>query len=236
MIIEGFDHPVYISQGDMDKRVYEHIKDMIARNPIGPHLLDTSKPVIGVDIETTGTSFREDSICIVQISIQYFFTNIIRIDERYPDLLAEILESDAIIKVFHTARQDIAFLMNRIGKYRKHFFPDAIACIQVAASIYYREKNHPFSPNFALSQLVAYHFNEDLDKSIRTSNWRGELTNEQIEYAVKDVYFLTPLYYRLVDRMTQTQIAEYESACNWLVWNAYYDVNGYRNPLVYHPY
>jgi len=232
--IQGVEENIYHSYGDMDARVYEHLQAEIARSKIGQHLFDAGKPVIGIDIETTGTSFREDTICIVQVSVQHFFTNIIYLDMRDPILLAEILETDAIVKVFHTAKHDIAFLMWRMSRFREKFFPASIACVQVAASIFYRDRAHPFTPNFPLAQLVAYHFNEDLDKSIRTSNWCGELTQEQIEYAVKDSYFLTPLFYRLLDRMTQLQIAEYECACSWLVWSVWYEVEGYRNPLVYY--
>jgi DNA polymerase-1 len=52
-----------------------------------------------------------------------------------------------------------------------------------------------------LADVVARELGEHLDKTQQESDWAGELTDEQLEYAAKDAEILVPLAKRLLNRL-----------------------------------
>jgi DNA polymerase-1 len=52
-----------------------------------------------------------------------------------------------------------------------------------------------------LADVVKRELGIDLDKELQESDWDGELTPEQIEYAARDAEILVPLAIKLTDRL-----------------------------------
>jgi ribonuclease D len=98
-----------------------------------------------------------------------------------------LLANPLVEKVFHHAPFDLRFMMHVWSVQ-----PTAIRCTKVASKLL-----HPGAPNDAhsLQRLVSHYLGVTLDKGpIRQSNWSAsQLTAEQLEYATRDVLYLSAL-------------------------------------------
>ncbi|BCN93690.1 ribonuclease D [Thiomicrorhabdus immobilis] len=117
-------------------------------------------------------------------------------DERPLHALVELLSSKQVVKVFHSARQDIEVLYQLEG-----IMPAAIFDTQIA-SIF---RKHGDIAGFA--RVIENELNTKLDKSQTRTNWHHRpLTAKQIEYALDDVRFLAPLYEKYQQELTESQL------------------------------
>lgn len=136
-------------------------------------------PEVSIDIETTGLDFRSDKIG----SIQVFDGQTVYI-VRPPfaaRILAEIVGSERVVKIFHHAMFDLRFLV-----YQMKFRPKNIRCTKIAAKIVLRDL-----PKYSLVDVVAHYLGRQLDKGQQISNWMADaLSDDQVLYAVRDVVFL----------------------------------------------
>jgi len=109
--------------------------------------------------------------------------------------LVEVLASTEVIKVFHSARQDIEVLYLLDG-----VMPKAIFDTQIAAIF----KGHGDLAGFA--RVIESELNVKLEKSQTRTNWHARpLSEEQIQYAIDDVRYLAPLYEKYLTDLTETQ-------------------------------
>ena len=60
----------------------------------------------------------------------------------------------------------------------------------------------------SLATLVSHYFGVQLDKSVRLSDWSAELSAEQIDYAVRDVAYLVPLFDQLMYEAVEAGCAD----------------------------
>lgn len=105
--------------------------------------------------------------------------------------LEEILASSNIMKIFHNARFDLAFLREN-GFETKNIF-----CTMLAEKLLTKGAGQSVS----LSETLYRYFAVDLDKSQRakfTQNWNGIWTNELVDYALSDVIYLPELQTRQI--------------------------------------
>ncbi len=110
--------------------------------------------------------------------------------------LVELLSSENLIKVFHSARQDIEVLYQL-----ENIMPANIFDTQIAAIF----KKHGDLAGFA--RVIKAELGVDLDKSQTRTNWHARpLTEEQIEYALDDVRYLAPLYKKFTQELNQQQL------------------------------
>lgn len=110
--------------------------------------------------------------------------------------LVELLSNTRLVKVFHSARQDIEVLYQLEG-----IMPSAIFDTQVA-SIF---RKHGDIAGFA--RVIENELNTKLDKSQTRTNWHHRpLTAKQIEYALDDVRFLAPLYEKYQQELNESQL------------------------------
>lgn len=110
--------------------------------------------------------------------------------------LVELLSSENLIKVFHSARQDIEVLYQLENRMPANIFDTQIAAIF---------KKHGDLAGFA--RVIKAELGVDLDKSQTRTNWHARpLTEEQIEYALDDVRYLAPLYEKLTQELDQSQL------------------------------
>jgi ribonuclease D len=110
----------------------------------------------------------------------------------------ELMANEAVLKVFHAARQDIEIVWHRAG-----LIPHPVFDTQVAAMVL------GYGDSISYDQLVQRITGDALDKSHRFTDWsRRPLTEAQMAYAVSDVTHLRDVYLKLsadLDRRGRTE-------------------------------
>lgn len=110
--------------------------------------------------------------------------------------LKAIMDDENIVKVFHAPGQDFDILLHLFGELPKNVFDT-----QTAAGV------------IGLDDIMGYgrlckellHIN--LDKSMQKANWLlRPLKKELLDYAIKDVEYLVPLYRELSKTMTDRNL------------------------------
>jgi ribonuclease D len=157
--------------------------------------------IVAWDVETSGLDWWLDRIATCQLHVPNFGTQIIRVDERRPDRLRELLMSEHVLKVFHHAPFDLRFM-------RHHWKVDArrVACTKILSKIVRPEVD---SAEHSLKPLLEQFLGVMLDKTQQTSNWLSPvLTDEQLIYAARDVRYLVPLLEKLMDNARASGVAD----------------------------
>ncbi|MGI8670313.1 MAG: ribonuclease H-like domain-containing protein [Aridibacter sp.] len=142
--------------------------------------------ILGCDTETSGLNPRKSRLFSVQFS-DGDFNVLVPTSENVPlGKLAEILEDEKIVKIFHNAKFDLGFLQEN-GYQTKNVYDTMIA-----EKVLTKGANQSIS----LAETLYRHFAVDLDKSQRKKfgrNWDRIWTNELVEYAINDVAYLPKL-------------------------------------------
>lgn len=170
---------IHLRSGDLEPQDFE----MLARSE-----------VTAWDIETTGLNYTDDAIGTVQIADDSGQAWLVKIDpDRRPELLCLVLANAEPLKVFHFAPFDLGFMRAHWGVRAQN-----VACTKVLDRLVNpEEKSHSLKDVLSRSLGVVL----DKEQSVRRSNWMAEsLTPNQLEYAVKDVAFLIPLFENLMEK------------------------------------
>jgi ribonuclease D len=102
--------------------------------------------------------------------------------------------NEKVVKVFHSARQDIEIVHHLAG-----VIPHPIFDTQVAAMVC------GFGEAVSYSMLVKRLLNRNLDKTSRFTDWsRRPLSERQLTYALGDVIYLRDLYPKLKAQLDQS--------------------------------
>lgn len=171
-----------------------------------------TEPVLGIDIETTGLDPYRDRIRLVQVATRdgraYVF-----------DLNRVALVTLVPIKhrplVAHNASFEWRFLR------QAGFYPGTFHDTQLLGRLVH------FKDHIKLADLSELELGQPLDKTLQTSDWAGELSREQIEYAAQDAITTARLLDSLlpqVDRSGQRPI--YRLWCRALPVLAELTLNG----------
>src|SRR3954471_17259190 len=135
----------------------------------------TRHPVITVDTEFLRETTYYPLLCVVQIASP---DEAVVIDTLAPGIdlqpFFDLMGEEAVLKVFHAARQDIEIMVHRSG-----VIPHPIFDTQVAAMVL------GYGDSIAYDQLVERITVHRPDKTHRFTDWsRRLLTPEQMHYAV----------------------------------------------------
>ena len=143
--------------------------------------------LVAWDTETTGLDWRTDRLALCQLSAAEVGTVLVRVADRQPKRLLEILESTAVAKVFHHAPFDLRFMRRAWGAQGAN-----VRCTKVASKLL-----QPHAPpgDHSLGALLQRYQGIVLDKgAVRVSDWTAQtLSTAQVAYAAGDVEFLIPL-------------------------------------------
>ncbi|CEM35480.1 unnamed protein product [Vitrella brassicaformis CCMP3155] len=146
-------------------------------------------PVIGVDIEH-GTGGYHGRVCLLQLSTGTVDIIVDAIAEGVRPAIARLLrplfESQKILKVFHSAENDIMWLQRDFALSVVNVFDTHQACRALSSGV------------SDLPQLWSvfcdFHLNATAKKTMQCSDWsRRPLTDEQLQYARIDARFLPHL-------------------------------------------
>ncbi len=147
----------------------------------------------GADFIALDTEFLRDTtywpkLCLVQIGGP---EEAVAVDTLASKLdlapLYQILADESLLKVLHSARQDVEIFFHRTGKLPKPIFDTQVAAMVCG-----------FGESVAYQTLARELAGARIDKTSRFADWSHRpLTQRQIDYALADVIHLRPIYSKL---------------------------------------
>jgi DNA polymerase I-like protein with 3'-5' exonuclease and polymerase domains len=151
----------------------------------------SSQPVVGVDTETTSLSPFDGNIRLIQLAIpgQSFVIDLAKIPDLRHRGLRELLSSEKPIKAFHNAKFDLKMFLHHHDLEVNGLFDTLLASQLLGGGR--NEGGH------GLAAVSDRHLGELVDKSLQASDWSGELSETQYEYAARDAALMIPLYEKL---------------------------------------
>lgn len=152
-------------------------------------------PYIAVDTEFLRDKTYFARLCLVQVA---HGEHAAAIDPLAPGIdmgpLAELLRDEGIVKVLHSATQDLEIFLGKLGT-----VPGPVFDTQIAATVC----GHGSQPGYA--SLVESMLGRRIDKGSQATDWsRRPLTDRQLAYALSDVTHLCEVYERLVEELERT--------------------------------
>ncbi|MDQ3864951.1 MAG: bifunctional 3'-5' exonuclease/DNA polymerase [Actinomycetota bacterium] len=152
---------------------------------------------IGVDLETTALSPRDGGVRLLQLATpeETFVVDAFEVGDL--SALREVLEGGAV-KVGHNLKFDYQFLHDLYG-----VSPSPLFDTMLAAQIL---DGGDYAASYSLEAVVERYLDESLDKSEQQSDWSGELSRSQIEYAARDARVLLPLRERLAEALEAEEL------------------------------
>jgi len=153
-------------------------------------------PFVALDTEFMREQTFWPKLCLIQMAADG--TEVL-IDSLSPELdlkpFFELMVNERVLKVFHSARQDIEIVHHLAG-----VIPHPIFDTQVAAMVC------GFGEAVSYSMLAKRLLNRNLDKSSRFTDWsRRPLLERQLVYALGDVTHLRDLYPMLKDQLDKSE-------------------------------
>ncbi len=153
-------------------------------------------PYIAVDTEFLREKTYRSILCLIQLATP---TQAACVDVLAPDMdltpLLTVLESQKILKIFHSARQDLEIFYDLMGKVPAPLFDTQIGAMVCG-----------LGENVSYHNLVYHFLGIDIDKASRVTDWsKRPLSDEQLEYAVCDVTYLIQIYPKMVDELKRTK-------------------------------
>jgi ribonuclease D len=152
-------------------------------------------PFVAVDTEFLRETTFWPKVCVIQVASPEEAVAIDALAEGL-DLspFFELMANEAVVKVFHAARQDLEIVW-RLAR----LIPAPLFDTQVAAMVC------GFGDQASYVELVKAITRASLDKSSRFTDWsRRPLSQAQIEYAIADVTHLRDIYLHLRQRLERT--------------------------------
>jgi len=162
---------------------------------------------LAIDTETMGLKPWRDRLCLVQIcnpAGQVAVVRIARGQTAAPNL-KQLLENEAIEKVFHFARFDVAML-----QYHLEIATNPIFCTKIASKL-----ARTYSPKHGLKDLINELEGVELDKRQQSSDWGNavNLSVAQLEYASNDVRYLLSARQKLMAMLQREERWELAQQC-----------------------
>ncbi|HNP52858.1 MAG TPA: DNA polymerase, partial [Nitrosomonas nitrosa] len=188
-------------------RVIGNLEDMV-------HVLDkfaAADQLVGLDIETTGLNPRRDKICLIQLS-DGLETVIIDV-RRHDDLSALKEPLKRIHAVAHNAVFDMSFL-------QMHGISLNLECTQLAHHVLTGDCK-------SLKDLSKDYLDITLDKTQQISDWSGDLSEDQLNYAARDAEVVLLLFNTLQEKLQERDLMRaYERVRNAQLFVVAMQLNG----------
>ncbi len=150
------------------------------------------EPWLALDTEFLREKTYYPKFCLLQIATPEWVACIDPIALPQLESLFDAIYNPAIVKVFHSCRQDLEIFFQWTGK-----LPSPIFDTQVAAPLLGFQDN----PGYAM--LVSSLLSVNLNKAHTRADWsKRPLTEAELEYAADDVFYLCQIYQIMVQKLT----------------------------------
>jgi len=157
---------------------------------------------LGFDTETTELDPYRGELRLVQLStgkatyvidLQPFGTN--GSLRENPDLapLRDLLADPAKTKIAHNAKFDAKWVRHHLGVEIRGVFDTFLASQLIAAGD--SDRRH------SLAEVAQFFTGTEVDKTEQISDWSGELSQSQLEYAARDASIMLPLREQIDERL-----------------------------------
>lgn len=140
---------------------------------------------IAIDTETMGLNLHRDRLCVLQLSNGDGTAHIIKFNGNYsaPNLRS-LLSDNSRMMIFHFARFDVAAIQHYLNTELQNIF-----CTKIASKLV-----RTYTDSHGLKDVCKELLNVQISKQQQSSYWGSEsLSQEQIDYAAKDVLYLHQL-------------------------------------------
>jgi DNA polymerase I-like protein with 3'-5' exonuclease and polymerase domains len=174
---------------------YRLVTDVEELSGVARTLADAE--VLGADIETTALNPRDGKIRLLQLATgeETFVVDVFAVRDLSP--LREVLEGGPV-KTLHHAKFDHAFLWEEHGISLSPIFDTMLAAQLLDGGEY--------TSSYALEAVAERYLDETVDKTARSEDWSGELSQRQLEYAARDAAILLPLRDRLAAQLEEENL------------------------------
>ncbi|MDG1996274.1 MAG: ribonuclease D [Emcibacteraceae bacterium] len=178
---------------------------------------------VAIDTETMGLNPHRDRLCLVQLSSGDGNAHLVQIAAGQTDApnLVNVLEDQALTKIFHFARFDVAVL-------KKYLNADVtpVYCTKIASKLV-----RTYTDRHGLKDLTRELLSIDISKQQQSSNWGAdELSKAQLEYAASDVYHLHKMMDKLNKMLEISGRTELAQECfDFLPTRCELDLKGWDN-------
>ena len=181
---------------------------------------------IAVDTETMGLNLYRDRLCLVQIGDGNGNAYLVQIIEgKEPKNLKKLMTNPKVLKIFQSARFDLAKMLHDLG----------IVCAPVYCTKIAHKLARPSAQSHGLKAICKELLGVELEKEQQQSDWGvEELSEEQMKYAANDVLYLHALKEKLDALLAREKRADLAHACfNFLPTRAALDLQGFNEPDIF---
>jgi ribonuclease D len=149
-------------------------------------------PWLALDTEFLREKTYYSKFCLLQIATPSLVACVDPLALEDIDSLLDIIYDTTVVKVFHSARQDLEIFYHLRGS-----LPTPVFDTQVAAPLLGFQDN----PGYAM--LVSSWLNVNLTKEHTRTDWSCRpLSEGQVAYAADDVIYLAEIYQRMLKKLT----------------------------------
>ena len=182
---------------------------------------------VAVDTEAQGLNPNRDRLCVVQVSAGGGVCHLVQFpdaDFAAPNLKA-LFTDDAVTKIFHYARFDVAIIKKYMG-----VVCGPVYCTKIASKL-----SRTYTGNHGLKDVCKELVNIDLSKEQQSSDWAVEtLSPSQIEYAAADVLYLHQIRDELDKILQREGRSDLARACfEFLSTRADLDLGGWSDEDIF---
>ena len=181
---------------------------------------------IAFDCETMGLNPKRDKLCLIQLSNGDNICHLVKIDQKRtkPKNLIKVLKNNKIEKIFHFARFDVA-----VFKYNFKINIKNVYCTKIASKLV-----RTYTDKHGYKDLCSELLNKKISKNEQTSDWGGQLTKSQQQYAATDVLYLHKIKNRLNKMLIRENRDKLAKACfNFIEHRTDLDINGWADQDIF---
>ena len=182
---------------------------------------------VAIDTETMGLNPLRDRLCLIQLSDGNGICHLVKFKSKppKPKNLITILKNKNILKIFHFARFDVAFL--------KHAFKidiNNIYCTKIASKL-----ARTFTDKHGYKDLCKELLDVQISKSEQTTDWgKSKLTSKQKKYAATDVLYLHKIKDKLNEILMRENRLKLSEACfEFIKFRTNLDLEGWNNQDIF---
>ena len=162
--------------------------------------------VVAVDTETLGLNIDRDKLCLVQLSSGDGNAHLVQVDRETYDApnLKALLADQAVTKIFHFARFDLAVIKKHLG----------VECTPVYCTRTASRLVRTYTDRHGLKHCCRELLGIEISKQHQSSDWGApDLSDAQQEYAASDVYHLHALKEKLDEMLIRENRMELAEKC-----------------------